>query len=242
MARAQARAEKKNRAEKLKRNKNRSSPYPPMTEKKDDKRISTGRCFNCGKRGHWADECPENKKSKISSFTTSFVSSTLINFDFSQSYVIENNQTDIENTQNSQELTYIPMCIDTVNKQYSRDKQLPVTPVGRLKINIEEWKSISSNSHVIDVIQHGYKIPFKTEPEEVVIKNNKSPLDNPEFVESEISSLLQKGCISKTFVKPKVVNPLTVAYNKSAKPKMVLDCRDINPHLFMFRLNMKTHL
>ena len=33
-----------------------------------------------------------------------------------------------------------------------------------------------------------------------------------------------------------VINPLTVVYNKSGKPRLVLDCRLINPHLheFMF--------
>jgi hypothetical protein len=26
------------------------------------------RCFTCGKRGHWADSCPDSKQSKISTF------------------------------------------------------------------------------------------------------------------------------------------------------------------------------
>ena len=34
---------------------------------------------------------------------------------------------------------------------------------------------------------------------------------------------------------PCVVNPLTVAYNKSGKPRLVLDCRHINVCLFKFR-------
>ena len=32
------------------------------------------------------------------------------------------------------------------------------------------------------------------------------------------------------------VNPLTVAFNKSSKPRLVLDCGDINPHLHKYRL------
>ena len=31
------------------------------------------------------------------------------------------------------------------------------------------------------------------------------------------------------------VNPLTVALNKSNKPRLVLDCRHINPHLHKYR-------
>ena len=31
------------------------------------------------------------------------------------------------------------------------------------------------------------------------------------------------------------MNPLTVAFNKSSKPRLVLDCRHINPHLFRYK-------
>ena len=31
-----------------------------------------GRCFTCGKRGHWADCCPDSQQSKISTFLSSF--------------------------------------------------------------------------------------------------------------------------------------------------------------------------
>jgi len=126
-------------------------------------------------------------------------------------------------------------CIALPIQTESCDTLQIITPVGRLKVNINEWKLITSNEHVLDVIQHGYKIPFKTEPNEIFIKNNRSSLDNQDFVKSEIVGLLKKGCISEVHRKPKVVNPLTVTYNKSSKPRMVLDCRHINPHLFKFR-------
>ena len=35
---------------------------------------------------------------------------------------------------------------------------------------------------------------------------------------------------------PVVVNPLTVAYGKSRKPRLVLDCRYINPELFKYKV------
>jgi hypothetical protein len=43
-----------------------------------------------------------------------------------------------------------------------------------------------------------------------------------------------KGCISRVELKPHVVNPLTVAGNKT-KLRLVLDCRHINPHLYQFK-------
>uniref|UniRef100_A0A8W8NCE5 Uncharacterized protein n=1 Tax=Magallana gigas TaxID=29159 RepID=A0A8W8NCE5_MAGGI len=51
--------------------------------------------------------------------------------------------------------------------------------------------------------------------ESVDLKNNRSSLENVEFVSSEIESLLAKNCISEVSTKPSVVNPLTVAYNRS---------------------------
>ena len=109
------------------------------------------------------------------------------------------------------------------------------SPCGRLKSRFHVWKSISSNDHVIDVIENGYKLPCKTDPERAVVNNNKSSRDNPDFVKSEIDNLLNKGCISEVNFQPHVVNPLTVAFNKKNKLRLVLDCRHINPHLFKFR-------
>ena len=112
---------------------------------------------------------------------------------------------------------------------------MSVSPVGRLNACIDKWVSTGANAHIVDVIRSGYKIPFKTTPEAVFLNNNRSSLDNPMFVTNEIDVLLKKGCISETENPPKVSNPLTVAYNKSGKPRLVLDCRHLNQHLFKFK-------
>ena len=46
---------------------------------------------------------------------------------------------------------------------------------------------------------------------------------------------MSKGCVARVGEKPLVVNPLTVALNKAGKPRLVLDCRHINKHLFQFK-------
>ncbi len=44
--------------------------------------------------------------------------------------------------------------------------------------------------------------------------NNKSAIDNVEFVEQSIKDHLQSGCIEKDPFQPLVVSPLSVAHNK----------------------------
>ena len=112
---------------------------------------------------------------------------------------------------------------------------IPVSPVGRLNACIDKWVSTGANAHIIDAIRAGYKIPFKTTPEAVFLNTNRSSLDNQMFLTNEIGVLLKKGYISETENPPKVSNPLTVAYNKSGKPRLVLDCRHLNKYLFKFK-------
>ena len=90
---------------------------------------------------------------------------------------------------------------------------------------------ITDNQYILDIVENGYKIPFKTEREQIYINNNKSSLENKDFVASEITNVLNKGCIREVSTKSLIVNPLTVAFSKSSKPRLVLDCRHINPHL-----------
>jgi hypothetical protein len=51
--------------------------------------------------------------------------------------------------------------------------------------NLNLFLFSATNDHVLGIIKDGYKIPVLTEPEECILKNNKSALDHSEFVESE---------------------------------------------------------
>ena len=103
-----------------------------------------------------------------------------------------------------------------------------------MRNHIDKWKSIEANQYILNVINQGYRLPFKTLPVNISLDNNRSAKDNKSFVSDEIDKLLMKGCISRVELKPHVVNPLTVAGNKT-KLRLVLDCRHINPHLYQFK-------
>ena len=114
-----------------------------------------------------------------------------------------------------------------------------ISPVGRLNAHLSKWKEATDSRYILDVVEHGYKLPLKVVPEKSELKSNRSARENPSFVEQEIRTLLSKGVVSRYEGVPHVVNPLTVAYNRKGKPRLVLDCRYINPCMHQFKVKFE---
>ena len=120
-------------------------------------------------------------------------------------------------------------CKDSVEKLGSDDSTGPIRNVkGSLRRNIDFWRSINAYESVLDMIENGYKVPFIETPSSKVFKNNKSALDNAEFVQETILDLLKTGRILETFTPCTVINPLTVSVNATGKKRLILDLRYIN--------------
>ena len=82
----------------------------------------------------------------------------------------------------------------------------------------------------LDIIDSGYKLPFKdSTPTKCFLKNNRSALNNPEFVDSAILQLLKDGKIEEQSSPSFCVNPLSVVERK--KKRLVLDLRHVNKFL-----------
>ena len=109
---------------------------------------------------------------------------------------------------------------------------------GNLKSHFQFWSDIGANQYILDVISNGYKLPFKQIPEAIHIKNNRSSLENDEFVKEAIGELLSTGAAVEVATKPKVVNPLTVAQN-SRKKRLVLDLRHVNKCLVIDKIKFE---
>ena len=43
-------------------------------------------------------------------------------------------------------------------------KSVIITPVNSLRNHIDKWKSIEANQYILNVIDQGYRLPFKTLP------------------------------------------------------------------------------
>jgi hypothetical protein len=68
-------------------------------------------------------------------------------------------------------------------------------------------------------------------------KNNKSALDNSECVDQAFPELVGSGCVHEVPFIPYVVNPLSVATNKSGKKRLILDLSVLNK--FVKKQNFK---
>lgn len=216
-----------------------------------------GLCFECGLPNHWKFECPNRKsgaKDKIStcyficsprSESKAIKNSTCDMYVNKQVNVIQcSGQSNVKSifTGESTCSTQATPVNDTIELTQistescrSEENVNTESPVGRLKACKNQWIKAGANRYVLSVLEDGYRIPFTKLPESVCLKNNKTARENPSFVSAEIQRLTEKGCIVKVKERPWVVNPLTVAYNKKCKPRLVLDCRHINPFLCTFK-------
>ncbi len=110
---------------------------------------------------------------------------------------------------------------------------------GRMKANVNFWKEIGAPDDVISVIEEGYKIPLLTTPPPVILKNNKSALDNSSFVTDAVNDLLSKGLIVESTVIPDIVNPLSVSIQSSGKKRLILDLRYVNYHVWKEKIKFE---
>ena len=68
-------------------------------------------------------------------------------------------------------------------------------------------------------------------PTTCFLKNNRSSLEHPHFVQQAITKLLKDGCIEECSSPPFCVNPLTVVDGK--KLRLVIDLRHVNQCLIV---------
>ena len=104
---------------------------------------------------------------------------------------------------------------------------------GKLKQNQSFWKNtIKANDTVLNIIQGGNRLPFLETPDTARSSNNKSAINNSDFVENSIKEMLATGTILEWDHRPRVVNPLSVSIDSSGKKGLILDLRYVNMHLY----------
>ena len=74
--------------------------------------------------------------------------------------------------------------------EYEQGRSYTIVIAGRLKSHIKFWRSIGDCQFILDVIEHGYRIPFHFTPPVSFSSYNKSALEHSDFVNEAISELL----------------------------------------------------
>jgi hypothetical protein len=195
--------------------------------------VKTGTCYGCGLGGHWRRECPSF--SGVQATVAGVAASNKISTALYMSGVgsvracMSGGSLPVRMQEDVVSVDSVPSNVTQSVK--SRD----ISPIGRLRNRYTVWKEAGACEAVLGIIDQGYRLPFKEIPVHTVMNNNKSARDNPGFVEKEISKLVDIGSVSEVFNPPLVVNPLTVAYNREGKARLVLDCRHVNPCLHKFK-------
>ena len=88
---------------------------------------------------------------------------------------------------------------------------------GKMKENLNFWKSMGTNRKVIEIIDREYKIPFIDTPRSAHFGSSKSAFENFEFVDNSIEDLLKSGSAVETSFVPKVISPLSVSTNAKGR-------------------------
>ena len=101
------------------------------------------------------------------------------------------------------------------------------------------WKDVLKPSQlVMDTIEHGYSLPFKSIPPPSFERNNRSARDDMPFVRQEVQRLWKLGCIEKVTHRPRCVLPLSSVFSK--KKRLVVDgSRCLNPYLQHRRVRLQ---
>ena len=105
----------------------------------------------------------------------------------------------------------------------------------RLRKSLDYWKSFDASPYVLDIISSGYKIPFIEKPPCAKFENNKSALDNFEFVNEALAGLVETGCVLEVPFLLKVISPLSVS-TKNNKKRLILDLRCVNKFIWKERI------
>ena len=96
--------------------------------------------------------------------------------------------------------------------EYEQGNPTPIVK-GCLRAHTQFWIDIGAPEWVLNVIKHGYFIPFESKTPSIRLGNNRSVRNLPYVVSEAVFDLLKLGLITEMFSPPTVVNPLTVSFN-----------------------------
>ena len=96
--------------------------------------------------------------------------------------------------------------------------------------SVKFFKSIGASEFIIRTLSDGHHSTFTEQPPQYERRNNLSYTEHEEFAVSEILELISKGKAVLLDEKPYVVNPFSVAVQRT-KRRLILDCSNLNQYV-----------
>lgn len=103
-----------------------------------------------------------------------------------------------------------------------------------LRKHINAWKTIDAPDHVLSWIDKGVPINFSEQPESAHLPNKKFSKTESDFIDKEISRLLESGSIRRVLEKPYIVSPIKCVPKKGPPGdnlRLIVDLRYVNEHI-----------
>ena len=100
---------------------------------------------------------------------------------------------------------------------------------------------IKPTNFVKDVVENKYKLPFSSIPPKSFEGNNRSAVEDIDFVKSELTRLEKLNCIKRVPVQPHVVLPLSSVFSKKKRLVVVDASRTLNPYIQHRRVRLQDY-
>ena len=186
-----------------------------------------GQCHACHQWGHHRDTCPKYNRGQPYPLITDCVNeevSGMSSVSDLDKEPVNLSPIDGESTEHSEVLA---------PRYWEATEHAPVSVKGRLKESFEFWANhLQATKPILDIVQHGYYLPFLRPPDSYSSPNHKSALLNAEFIDTAIADLLSNNCVKLVAQKPHVCSPLLVVENAGGKKRLVINLKYINMYLW----------
>ena len=109
---------------------------------------------------------------------------------------------------------------------------------GRLKKCVSFWKEeVTAPPTIISMIESGYVLPLKSEPNPYVGPNHQSACVNASFVQECILELCATGCAVEILAV--ICSPLSVVESSSGRRRLVVNLRHLIINRFLWKQKFK---
>jgi len=102
----------------------------------------------------------------------------------------------------------------------------------RLSAHLDFWKRLSTPEWLLDIIEHGFQIPFDTPPPKFLLQNCKNALaiERVQWVRDTLNEYLTDGFIEEVDFIPHCVLPLQLK-DSSDKTSLIFDMSPLNDYV-----------